>query len=159
MLLAGLKSTTFYSHNNWATKSEGIASYIISYCNFRTLGYRWEFHVSMSSDERALFENNGSVNVLGQTKEPWFKCWLLIAFVITISGLQDIAIYAKNYRWSSGQQLVFSLWDDGKAYWTSEDEDIVVLDTDQSQWVIPDSDVGLVCEQNNSTYTYTCMWC
>jgi hypothetical protein len=32
-----------------------------------------DFHVSLSSDQRALIENNGSVNTFQRTKEPWFK--------------------------------------------------------------------------------------
>jgi hypothetical protein len=33
----------------------------------------WDFHVSLSSDQWALIENNGSVNNFQRTKEPWFN--------------------------------------------------------------------------------------
>jgi hypothetical protein len=34
-----------------------------------------DFHVSLRSDQRALIENNGSVNIFQRTKEPWFKVY------------------------------------------------------------------------------------
>jgi hypothetical protein len=36
----------------------------------------WDFQVSLSSDQRALIENNGSVSTFQRTKEPWFKMYM-----------------------------------------------------------------------------------
>jgi hypothetical protein len=47
----------------------------------------WDFHVSLSSDQRALIENNGSVNTLQRTKETWFNTYNWLAgFSVFVFG-------------------------------------------------------------------------
>jgi hypothetical protein len=33
----------------------------------------WDFNVSLSSEKRAIFENNAAVNTFQNIKEPWLK--------------------------------------------------------------------------------------
>jgi hypothetical protein len=49
-----------------------------------------DFHVSLSSDQRALIENNGSVNTFQRTKEP--RCPHGVVFVLLFPMVTDVTV-------------------------------------------------------------------
>jgi hypothetical protein len=69
-------------------------------------------NVSLSSDQRALIENNGSVNTFQRTKEPWFKFCSVLFYssrsVCRVGALRQTSIHNLKdmYRYIGMQVLM-----------------------------------------------------
>jgi hypothetical protein len=49
----------------------------------------WDFNVSLSTEKRAIFENNASVNTFQNIKEPWLNRYKRFILLLLLHGLMQ----------------------------------------------------------------------